>query len=419
MMLFALAILLLLFSTWRAHHEFGSYFNPWFFFLCVELVILHLLPIFSANILGLIDNTSWFDDFLFCSYLYVGGYALAFFIKPRVLRDVVRKGMQVMPEVRVTTRTGILCYLFLGLALLFLIGLGSGGTLWFTNPRDAYLNFRGATGDGALFVLAQWALMLCAVVNLNATKDRKIAFVLTLLLHCLIGYFLGSKQILLNLIVFSLFVIDFQFHLIRLRHFIGMGSIAIFLFITLLGGTEDSTPLVFAGLYFSEYAVNTAKIFDPDVTSSFAIGDVFFSNFWAYMPRFLVDNKPYEYGAILINSILFPGAAERGQTPGLLYWSSWYVDFGFIGVLFYGLLRGVIDGAIFRTAKSLRDSPIKIALIFGASVTPIFLYAPIAYQYVFLFVASFSLKQLTGARARLKKYEKQRKDPINPMGDVQ
>jgi hypothetical protein len=76
------------------------------------------------------------------------------------------------------------------------------------------------------------------------------------------------------------------------------------MFLALLGGTEDSTPLAFAKLYFSEYSANTSNIFDTAVTAAFAPGQILLSNVWTFVPRFLIDNKPFEYGVVLINSVL-------------------------------------------------------------------------------------------------------------------
>lgn len=394
MLLLAIAICLLLFASTRAKGQFRTYFNPWFIFLCTDVLLLHVLSIFSAAALDLIQDKKLFDAMLLGSSVYIGGYALAIFVKSSILQNLIKSIVGLIPDVRATGTTSVLSYIIFGGSFFILIFFGEGGTLWFTDPRFAYLNFRGATGDGALFVLAQWTLMLSAVINLSKSNNTKSAFIIALLFHSLFAYFMGSKQILMNIIVFSIFVIDFKYNIIRLRHFLGFGLIGVLLFLAMLGSTDEDGALTFAGLYFSEYAVSTVRIFESGFSSYFFAGDILISNYWTFIPRFLVESKPFEYGQVLINSVLFPGAAERGQTPGLLYWSSWYVDFGFFGVFAFGLIRGVLDGAVFTVARSLTKSPVKTALLFSMSVLPIFLYAPIAYQFIFILLTSIGFNIL-------------------------
>ena len=281
--------------------------------------------------------------------------------------------------------------LLLVLGFMCLVVLGDAGLLWFIDPRLAYLNYRGATGDGALFVFAQWMLTIASAICLFVVRTRKTRLSIVLIFLCAAAYFFGSKQILLNLFIYATYLIDQQGYKLKLKHFCLIAVIAVIAFLTLLGGLDDTTPLVFAGLYFSEYAVNTARIFSPEVLKSFSIGEIFFSNFWTYLPRFLFPDKPFEYGQVLINSILFPGAAEMGQTPGLLYWSAYYVDFGFIGIFVYGLLRGLIDKALFSALRKSSEQPLKMALCFSMCITPLFLYAPVAYQFVFVLLVSWGL----------------------------
>jgi hypothetical protein len=92
-----------------------------------------------------------------------------------------------------------------------------------------------------------------------------------------------------------------------------------------------------------------------------------------------------------------------GQTPGLLYWSPYYVDFGFVGVLIYGLLRGLIDAAVFSALRRSGEQPLKMALCFSMCVTPLFLYAPVAYQFVFVLLVSWGLRVFNKRRRLARK----------------
>jgi hypothetical protein len=327
-----------------------------------------------------------------CSSLYIVGYALSFWIRSKMLERAAAGVVSSIPDLSPSRMTVALSVLLLIFGFLCLVVLGDAGLLWFTDPRLAYLSYRGATGDGALFVLAQWTLTIASAVCLFVVRTRRTRLLVTLLLLCAAAYFFGSKQVLLNLVIYAAYLVDRQGHKLKLIHFGLIALVGAIAFVMLLGGVDDTTPLVFAGLYFSEYAVNTARIFSPEVLNGFSTGEILLSNAWTYLPRFLFPDKPFEYGQVLINSILFPGAAEMGQTPGLLYWSACYVDFGFVGILAYGLLRGLIDAAMFSALRRSGEQPLKMALCFSMCVTPFFLYAPVAYQFIFVLLISWGLR---------------------------
>jgi hypothetical protein len=386
------SVLMILISAAMARREFNSYFNPWFFFFGIEVCVLHGLAIFSANALDLLEGESVYKALAFCSALYIFGYSLSYWIRSKTLSAAAAGLVSSIPNLSPGRMTVAFAVLFLIFGFMCLVVLGDAGLLWFTDPRLAYLNYRGATGDGALFVFAQWMLTIASAICLFVVRTRITRLSVVLIFLCAAAYFFGSKQILLNLIIYAAYLIDRQGYKLKLIHFGLIALIAVMAFVTLLGGLDDTTPLVFAGIYFSEYAVNTARIFSPEVQKSFSIGEIFFSNAWTYLPRFLFPEKPFEYGQVLINSILFPGAAEMGQTPGLLYWSGYYVDFGFVGVLFYGLLRGMIDAALFSALRRSGEQPLKLALFYSMCVTPLFLYAPVAYQFVFVLLVSRGLR---------------------------
>jgi hypothetical protein len=160
------------------------------------------------------------------------------------------------------------------------------------------------------------------------------------------------------------------------------------IFIVMLLENNSAGGLSTAAFYFSEYAVNTMKIFSPHLGAMFSPGEFVLSSLWAYAPRFLFPDKPYEYGQVLINSVLFPGAAAQGATPGLLYWSPYYLESGVLGVFIFGFLRGFVESSFFYALRRLPDHPLKILLAFSLSVTPMLLFAPPLYQYVFLLIIS-------------------------------
>lgn len=400
---FTIALILICITVRNAVREFGTLFNPWFFFLCIEVGVLHVVSIVSGSLLDLYEDERSYAYLLCGSAVYITGYAVAYYVRSMALQSVIFSTFKLIPNISINRSTVIAVILGLVGALALLVVVGQAGTLWFTDPRLAYLSYRGATGDGALFVLAQWMLMLSTAVSIFAVDSKPARVFITLTAYCAVAYFYGSKQVLLNLIIFAVFVLDYQGYKVKLAHLVIIGAMCALIFIAMLGSGGDGGQLANTALYFSEYGVNTAKIFSPEVTKSFFTGEIFISNLWTFLPRFMFSEKPYEYGQVLINSVLFPGAAEQGQTPGLLYWSSWYVDFCFLGVLLFGFLRGTFDCVVYATLRHNRGNVLRVLLAFSLSITPIFLYAPQIYQFIFILIVSTafrSIAQLVRPRTR-------------------
>jgi hypothetical protein len=372
----------------RSVREYQTYFTPWTMFLAVEVFLLHFLSIFSASMLGLIDSEREFSLLVLCSALYIIGYALAFWIRSEKANQIAFKVIDIIPDVRSNFLAISASLLLFAFGMFCLVYFGQAGLLWFSDPRLAYISFRGATGDGALYALAQWTLMTATAVCIFSAKLKTWRVYIVLLIFVGLAYFLGSKQIMLNIFIFALFVFERTGRKISAKTLVFYFFILASIFIALLLESDVGGDFSTAGYYFSEYAVNTMRIFSPHLGEMFLPGEFVFSNLWAYVPRFLFPDKPYEYGQVLINSVLFPGAAEQGATPGLLYWSPYYLESGALGVFVFGLLRGFLEGSFFQALRHLSVLPLKILLAFSLSITPMFLFAPPLYQYVFVLMIS-------------------------------
>lgn len=383
-----IALVTIFVAALRSLREYQTYFTPWTMFLAIEVFVLHFLSIFSAYILGFFDSEREYYLLVFCSALYVLGYALAFWIRSEKANEIAFRVVDVIADVKTNFWSIFASLILFGLGMFCLVFFGDAGLLWFSDPRLAYLSFRGATGDGSLYVLAQWTLMTATAVCLFSKKLTSWRIYTVLLIFVGLAYFLGSKQIMLNILIFALFVFERTGRQVSAKSLIFYFFISVFIFIALLLGSGGDQDLTITGLYFSEYAVNTMRIFSPTLSAMFLPGEFLLSNLWGYAPRFLFPEKPYEYGQVLINSVLFPGAAELGATPGLLYWSPYYLEFGALGVFVFGLVRGFIDSSFFQALRRLPSHPLKIVLAFSLSITPMFLFAPPLYQYIFVLIIS-------------------------------
>jgi hypothetical protein len=378
----------ILLAAIRATNEYRTYFNPWLMFIVVEVFILHLLSIFSGSLLGLVDSEREYNLLVLCSALYILGYAISFWIRSERANKIAFGVVNIIADVRSNFLSISASLILFIIGMFCLIYFGQAGLLWFSDPRLAYISFRGATGDGALYVLAQWTLMTATAVCLFSEKLKGWRIYIVLLIFVGLAYFLGSKQIMLNIFIFALFTFERTGRKISAKSLIFYFFLLASIFIVLLLESDAAEGLSTAGYYFSEYAINTMRIFSPHLGAMFLPGEFVLSNLWAYAPRFLFPDKPYEYGQVLINSVLFPGAAAQGATPGLLYWSPYYLESGALGVFVFGLLRGFVESSFFQALRRLPLHPLKILLAFSLSITPMFLFAPPLYQYVFVLIIS-------------------------------
>lgn len=224
---------------------------------------------------------------------------------------------------------------------------------WISDPRTGYLHHR--SGAGHFYALTISFLSVFFVFSFFGT--RRLTFRLLHLSICL--YFaslLGSKQFVLSFGLSFLILVWFQDRRLALR--LSLFVIPLF-FIFLVG-------LFFGGRAFNLIEIITyfdyfhnAEMYYRDYLDGkielFA-GEIFISNFWSYVPRFLFENKPYIYGPVLIADLYYPGAAEAGAYPAFGAGVLWFADFGFLGLMFMPAFSSLSYtlGIIFYLTKRVR-----------------------------------------------------------------
>jgi uncharacterized membrane protein (UPF0136 family) len=157
------------------------------------------------------------------------------------------------------------------------------------------------------------------------------------------SYFLGSKGLILSLFITALVYYNYYINSIKLPTLLMTFGLVLILF-TLLQLAQGTANEVSETFLYADYFQNTCEFIRRFDEFEYQWGQAFLSNLWSFVPRGLYPDKPYEYGQLLINQVLFPGLAEQSFTPGLLPWASDYLDFGIIGVFISGLFRGLSFG---------------------------------------------------------------------------
>lgn len=238
-------------------------------------------------------------------------------------------------------------WLALGLAgasLACVAGFGGGGMLWIRDSRAAYIKYRAGVG---VFYLASHAMLTFAwIYYLWSVKPALCRRIVIGCLFVVAASVTGSKGQMLVVVLIG--VVEYNFRVHRLsawRSMLAGAAIAL----GVLGALVYQGK-VGAGVlaYFGEPYGVTATFLHRWEEFGLLYGQGSLSEFWYYVPRAIFPAKPYEYGGMLINRILFPGAAEGGNTPGILLWTRSYLDFGAVGVLFAALARQAMRRGIFE-----------------------------------------------------------------------
>jgi len=261
-----------------------------------------------------------------------------------------------------------------GLTFALLAITGGGGALWLTNPRMAYLVYR--TGAGQFWLLTAWFQSTAFLYYLWARRPRGLHLLVVVGAFLLAAFWLGSKAIILSVAVLAIVYYHFMVR--------GLGTFRIVLFG--LGGAAAFVGLLFfqgsfsdlAGVasYFENYQI-TAEFISRFNEFGFQYGKAWLSGFWFFVPRALYAAKPLEYGSILIQKQLLPGAYEAGYAPGFLTWSLAYLDFGWVGVFGAGILKGLIERAAYEHFLRNRNSLFAFAMMMQISLWGIFAFASV------------------------------------------
>lgn len=318
------------------------------FFLSTLIVFfpVYILRIFSPLLIVSSDDLKYVTFALFMEVVYSG---LQLIILWAVLRYIFSHQFRLwsgfcVPTTKAVIRKVEMCGWFifvLGtvsfLFLCFNSGLGLLG--WISNPRFAYQFHR--IGNGPFWVLAQffWGISLFMLTFYRTKKASMLCF---LFLMLIMNYFLGSKQLLINIIAYfiGLWFYKFGFSKLFLAFIFLLMVTGLF---KLFFGSSDNLGAESAGIFidYFDYYVNGAKYYRAYFDGNLSLfgGDVYLGNLWSLVPRAVWTTKPFVYGELLITDYFYPGAVEATHTPAFFGRVTEFADFGFIGLIVFAVLE--------------------------------------------------------------------------------
>ncbi len=342
--------------------KIGTVVNPLVKFLMWDFLLYSMIPLVFAEMIG--DETGKISKIiLYYVVFYFFGYGSAiFFFDCKIYKHHIESARYV---VRLKNYKFIIVSLavFIFIFYICLMLQGGGGLMWIKNPRAAYIEYRA--GVGFFWLLIQWiSIILFTFIIYKNRPSSIMSLVVTSLPFMILGYFSGSKANILSFIVISIVYWNFNVAKISIVNITLISLFLLSLFAIVLG---------FQSVGFEQLGFNVSNYFSENFFVSMKyLNDEFYdpgygvfllSDLWYYVPRAIFPDKPYEYGVLMVHKVLFPGAAEQGNTPGTYEWLIFYLDFALLGVIIYGFGKGVWHSLLFKTYLNNKSSPV-IFLLF-------------------------------------------------------
>lgn len=279
---------------------------------------------------------------------------------------------------------------------------GGGGTLWLTAPRQAYIGYRA--GAGPFYVMCQWTLLFSLTYVLWFRRPRALGTMGWVAAIAGLAYFTGSKHNMLSLSAIAICYYNFRVRRLPVLAYAVLGPTVVtaaFALVFFQGPYPDYRGAL---AYFQEYFGTTARFIERFDQFGYRWGSGWLSSLWFFVPRGLYPDKPFEYGETLVHQVLFPGAAARGHTPGLMTWTLSYLDFGPVGVFAAGWLHGLWQRATYEYYLDRRENVFAFLLMVHFGLWAMFVMAPAVLLLGWLAVLGLWL------RARLRRWPS--RDPV-------
>ena len=346
---------LLILLTWAVSRKYGTVVNPVTYFAGfygVQTVISPALYV-ALEISTAADENAIVITVGF-SALYFACIAVPFLLNRapfyRWLRFATNHALPRMPRPSMSTYVAIVLQFALFFGVLI---VASGTTQWLTESRTAYQESRA--GVGVWWSLSQAMLLLLVAAFLQRKRRSAFATAAICLTSACGAYFLGSKSFMLFPFVIGAFYYQYRVRPIP-RIVVLLGALGFVVGIFALQFLQGTAATLLDAVAYFDYFPNTAR-FIQDFNERFqhTWGETWLSNLWQYVPRGLYPGKPFTYGQMVIMEDYNPGAAELGATPGILPWAAPYLDLGWVGVMFDGLLTGLIARGAFDLLRRRGD----------------------------------------------------------------
>jgi hypothetical protein len=260
-------------------------------------------------------------------------FAIGFIKRNTFLRNEI---LFLVNDMRLSRRKMLFMALFsLLMYFIFFVLLTSefGFINWVFNPREGYQFHRSGLGHyyafSLLFLSFSYTIFLVFMKN-------DLARIFSFIFFTVLIYFFGSKQLILSFFLFLLIVLWFKQSKYLKTAVFFLTPLAFLVMLINFNSSQAQEVLE----YF-DYYVNSAMYYKTYFNGELPLfyGQIWWTDFYGYIPRIFFEDKPYVYGFLLVNEYFFPGAAEATHTPAFGGPIATFADFGILGVLFSSIFN--------------------------------------------------------------------------------
>jgi hypothetical protein len=317
-------------------------------------------------------------------------FALPFILKANIAARYINKALDnISSNENASLPLSKFGFIFLSLVFLgaffSLVLFTSGGSLWITNPREAYLHHRA--GFGIYFAFYLYSLIILFLYTLYMRRPSFWGLLFITAIFFFLSLFSGQKSISMIIIIIASCYYNFNVKNVSLRSAIFFSLVVIFIMSMLIhkgAGTEERGFEVV--LDYFNYADTTAEFLYRHEEFGYYFGKAFLTSFWVFVPRSLYPDKPFEYGTSLIHAIMYPGLAEEGHTAGVLMWISSYLDFGIAGVIISFGIQGLLSKIVFEWYLCHKDTLFSFVVMIQFTLFQIWIFLPAPFTFVMCLV---------------------------------
>jgi oligosaccharide repeat unit polymerase len=286
------------------------------------------------------------------SYL---SFSLGFFIRKRkgtqILNQLVGKfNIKTVPQ----TVINLHIFIMLLLSILIFVALteksGFGLSSWLREPRIGYQQYRRGFGHLYVLSLALMNFIYLYILFFKTNSTRKLVVATGIFVFIL--YFYGAKGPIIYAVFEAVVFYNFFIKKIRLKHAVLMfaGFLLIFILLYSIYRPADASISLHKDILSYASYYNEGRRFFADFEDEFeyAYGEEYISSLWMYVPRAFYPNKPYSYGVVkYVIEHYYPDAGKKGHTPAFAGPIEEYLNFGIIGIIIIGFMRGYISALFY------------------------------------------------------------------------
>lgn len=332
-----------------------SFFNL-FTVKTADLILIKLLPViyYYINNSSLLNKFN-INDIILVSFLYLAN-TIFIFIGYKFSYNKTKINKKI-PKIVYKNKYNIaISKLFLLISIIGFLLLaieGVGIKEWIFNTRNAY-QF-GRKGLGHYYILFKVFLLLSFTFSLSNKKllYNKKKFYTIIIFYSFLAYFSGSKGFLLSFFLVGAYFYDHYMKKIGFIKIIILGIFGFISFNILLAILNINLAT------YSDYYRNFLMLVSEFNLkfNGFGFGKYTLENtFWEMIPRGLYKEKPIIYGYPKIIYKFYGDIVLKGHYPSFGSLALPYVDFGILGIMIGGFLKGIFLGWIekkYRIYKNL------------------------------------------------------------------